>query len=116
MRTRRARGIAAGGALLGVLVAAPALAVAGQSADPGGQPPPGTSVAKEADVTVGRQPAAATKVAEKADVVVGRQPVNRHPKQAGPPVGLRHSKNDRGAKGLAPTRDGGKKNAPVTRG
>lgn len=116
MGTRRARGIAAGATLLGVLLAAPAIAVAGQSADPAGQPPPGTSVAKEADVTVGRQPPTDTRMAKKADVVVGRQPVNRHPKKAGPPPQLRHSRNDNGVKGLAPTKDRGKKNAPVTRG
>lgn len=114
MGTRRVRGIAAGAALVGVLLAAPAVAVVGQG-DDSAQPPPGTSVAKKADAQVGRQPAAGTTVAKEADVRVGRQPANTQRDLKGKPTTV-VDRSDKGAKGIGPTRDRGEKNAPVTRG
>jgi hypothetical protein len=107
MGSRRARAVATGAILLAVLIAAPAIAGAGQNADPGKQPPPGTSVPKAAEVTRGQQPAADQQVPKKTDYVAGQQPVNRHPEQAGPPLGLQHSQRDLGEKRLAATPDRG---------
>ncbi len=120
MRTRHKQGLAAGAAVLAVLVAAPAIGAAAHD-DPGVQPPPGASAQKTTHVApVPAQPkpnapaVKATKVAP-----VPKQPVNRHPvKSTGFRYGLRlrHSKVDHGKKNLPVRKDHGKKHLPVQRG
>jgi len=122
MLANRKHGLAAGAAVLAVLIAAPAIGAAGSDGK-GAQPPAGTkgSVATSHFAPVPKQPAASTKgqVAKGHFAPVPRQPVNRHPqKSTGFKAGkqLRHSKHDQGVKGLRPTKDHGKKNLPVQRG
>lgn len=122
MQTRYKQGLAAGVAALGLLVAAPALGVAGGS-DRSGQPPAGAkgSIATSHFAPVPKQPSASTNgtVAKGRFATVPQQPVNRHPQKAsGIKLGkqLRHSKHDKGAKGLKATRDHGTKNLPVQKG
>jgi hypothetical protein len=121
MPARRKQGLAAGAAVLVLLISAPAIgAVAGS--DRSGQPPPGTKgvVAQGHFAPVPKQPAAhvtAHKVTKVAPVP--KQPVNRHPvRSTGFKAGaqLRHSKHDKGVKGLKATRDRGKKHLPIQRG
>ena len=114
MKLRPTHAVAAGAAVLGLLVAAPALAGVGQASNPGGQPPPGASVEKKSDFRVGSQPKAGVKVkAGTTDFRLGKQPVNRNPQKPTKVAKVRD--NDRGVKNLRPTKDRGKKNAPVTR-
>jgi len=113
MSFRPRHAIATGVAVLGMLVAAPALAGVGQASDPGGQPPPGSSAAKTTSFVPRSQPPAGSRATKTTDFRLGRQPVNRHPEKAGPSTGLRHSKSDQGKKNLPVTKDRGKKNLPV---
>jgi hypothetical protein len=121
MKATYKQGLAAGAAVLGLLIAAPAIGAAGS--DRSGQPPPGAkgSVATSHFAPVPKQPPASTRgqVARSHFAPVPRQPVNRHPvKSSGFKAGLqlRHSKHDQGVKGLRPTKDHGKKNLPVQKG
>jgi hypothetical protein len=115
MQVSRKHGLAAGAVVLAVFVAAPAIGAAGS--DPGTQPPPGT-VAKSA-VHPARVPAQPTKVSHVPLKLapVPRQPVNRHPEQAGKSLTiLRHSKGDKGKKGLKVQKDHGNKHLPIQKG
>ena len=114
MKLRPSRAVAAGAAVLGMLVAAPALASVGQASDPGKQPPPGASVEKRSDFRIGSQPKAGVKVkAGTTDFRLGKQPVNRDPQK--PTTVTKVRDNDRGVKGLKATKDRGQKNLPATR-
>ena len=95
MKLRPSHAVAAGAAVLGMLVAAPALAGVGQASDPGRQPPAGSHVEKTSDFRL------------------GKQPVNRNPQKPTKVAKVRD--NDRGVKNLRPTKDRGKKNLPATR-
>ncbi|KAA1419468.1 hypothetical protein F0U44_13645 [Nocardioides humilatus] len=114
--------IAAGATVLAVLIAAPAIGAASGS-DPSGQPPPGTkgTVATSHFAPTPKQPPAGIKghVAKGHFAPTPKQPVNKHPqKSTGIKLGkqLRHSKHDKGVKGLRPTKDHGKKNLPIQKG
>jgi len=115
MQVRRKHGLAAGAVVLAVFVAAPAIGVGGS--DPGVQPPPGT-VARTA-VHPAKVPAQPTKVTHAPLTLapVPKQPVNRHHEKAGKSLTiLRHSKEDKGKKGLKVQKDHGKKHLPIQRG
>ena len=116
MQARRKHGLAAGAVVLAVFVAAPAIG-AGAS-DPPVQPPPGTVTHTTNAARVPAQPAKGTVTHTVKAAPVPKQPVNRNPqKSTGFKAGaqLRHSKGDKGVKGLRPTKDHGKKNLPVQR-
>ena len=114
MTLRPRHAVAAGAAVLAMLVAAPALAGVGQASDPGRQPPAGASVEKKSDSRLGSQPKAGVKVkAGTTDFRLGKQPVNRNPQKPTKVAKVRD--NDRGVKNLRPTKDRGKKNLPVSR-
>lgn len=114
MKVRPNHAVAAGAVVLGMLVATPALAGVGRSADPGGQPPPGSSSPKTSDFELGGQPPAGSSAEKSSTFRLGKQPVNRNPQ---PPSRVEKVRDtDRGKKGARPTKDNGKKNAPVTRG
>ena len=120
MRSRYPKSLAAGAAVVVMLVAAPAIgAMAGS--DPSGQPPPGTEGVVPTDhfAPVPEQPPADAPAQQVSEVApVPKQPPNLHPKKStGFQAGLevRQSKNDQGVKGVNPTRDKGVENAPVTR-
>ena len=114
MKLRPSHVVAAGAAVLGMLVAAPAIAGVGQASDPGRQPPPGASVEKKSDFRLGSQPKAGVRVkAGTTDFRLGRQPVNRNPQKPTKVAKVRD--NDRGVQNLRPTKDRGKKNLPVSR-
>ena len=95
MKLRPSHAVAAGAAVLGMMVAAPALAGVGQAADPGKQPPAGAKVVKSSDFRL------------------GKQPVNRNPQPTHKTVKVRVV--DKGVKNLPAKQDRGKKNLPVTR-
>ena len=121
MRGNYKKSLTAGVAVVAVLVAAPAIGAAAGS-DPSGQPPPDAkgAVAKSHFAPVPKQPAADAPAQKVTTVApVPKQPVNRNPKKStGYQAGLdvRHSKSDKGVKGLKATRDRGKKNASATKG
>jgi hypothetical protein len=115
MQVRRKHGLAVGAVVVAVLVAAPAIGANGS--DRSGQPPPGTvahSAVNAARVTA--QPSRVTHAPLKL-APVPKQPVNRHPEKAGKSLTvLRHSKGDKGKKGLKVQKDHGKKHLPIQRG
>lgn len=113
MPIRTSHAVAAGAAVLGIVVAAPALAGAGQAPDPSGQPPAGSSVEKKTDFRPDGQPPAGTKAPKTTDFRPGKQPVNRNPQPPTEVVEVRD--DDEGVKNLPPTKDGGAENAPATR-
>jgi hypothetical protein len=121
MQTRHKHGLAAGAAVLALLISAPAIGAVGGS-DRSGQPPAGAKgvVAKGHFAPVPKQPSAKAPAQKVIKVArVPKQPVNRHPVHStGFKAGaqLRHSKHDKGVKGLKATRDRGKKHLPVQRG
>jgi hypothetical protein len=121
MQTRHKRGLAAGAAVLAVLVAAPAIGAVNGS-DRSGQPPAGAKNTVATHIApVPKQPPADARaqVAKGHFAPVPKQPVNRHPQRStGFKAGaqLRHSKHDKGVKGLRPTKDHGNKNLPVQKG
>ncbi|WP_322937703.1 hypothetical protein [Nocardioides bizhenqiangii] len=114
MKLRPSHAVAAGAAVLGMLVAAPAIAGVGQASDPGRQPSAGASAEKKSDFRVGSQPKAGVEVkAGTTDFRLGKQPVNRNPQKPTKVAKVRD--NDRGVKGLKVTKDRGKRNLPATR-
>lgn len=113
MRLRPTHAIATGAALLGLVVAAPALAGVGHASDPGGQPPPGTSAKKTTDFVPGGQPPAGSKAATTTDFVLGAQPRNPNLQRTAKAPKVRDT--DRGVKNLPARKDRGKKNLPVSR-
>lgn len=115
MRLRPTHAVAAGAAVLGLSVAAPALAGIGLASDPDGQPPPGSSAQKESDFELGSQPPAGSRSEKTADFRLGEQPANRNPHRGPSKPMTVVDTTDKGKKGVPATRDRGKKNAPVTR-
>jgi hypothetical protein len=120
MRANKMHGIAGAAAALAVLLAVPAIGAA--TSHTSGQPRPGAAAQKVTSVaSVPKQPAAdaPAKTPTRHFATVPRQPVNLSPqKSTGFKAGaqLRHSKHDKGVKGLRPTRDHGQKNLPVQKG
>src|SRR5262245_3759487 len=99
MTLRLTHALGAGAAVLGLLVAAPALAGVAQGPDPGGQPPPGSKVVKDSDFVPGKQPAPGSKAKKTTDFVPGTQPANPDPDLTGPPTTIRDT-SDKGQKNL----------------
>jgi hypothetical protein len=114
MKLRPSHAVAAGAAVVGMLVAGPAIAGAGQASDPGRQPPAGSSAEKKSDFRPGKQPPAGSRATKSTDFRLGKQPANRNPQKAAPVEKVRDA--DRGKQGAKATKDRGLKNAPVTKG
>lgn len=119
MRFSKKHGMAVGAVVLAVFVAAPAIGAAAGSGHSDKQPPAGARTNVTQVQHVAKQPAQGTVTHTTHAAKVPKQPVNRHPvKSTGFQAGkqLRHSRHDKGVKGLRPTKDHGTKNLPAQKG